>query len=714
MSSGSLSVPLRIVQPEMAAAAVAVPIQTGVPFAAGAVTADQCDRWFLYDATGRRLPTQCDVLSNWHDGSVHCMLVSGLLNLAACEPVELRFGSRASQPKPPPARDADGLRIATDGGEYVVPENSDVLLWYRLADGTVGGSWTLTGTSSKGRDWSAAAESVCVLRSGPVVTDVLLSGTVGHWSGIRFEAQLSIFPRTSLIRLEITLHNPGRARHRGGFWDLGDPGSRFLKGFSLKYILPGQAANIRWVETCDGQVNETASHLDVYQDSSGGENWNSRNHVNREGRVPLSFRGYRVRTSSGEHTGRRASPVVAVTAGDTTVACVLTDFWQKFPGSITVEGDELQVGLWPTRTSDLHELQAGEQYTRTVWFDMTGGGEEGIERLRWVHRPPVAVPLPATMADAGILPVGHGATSAAHEVSSEVLQFVQAAVDGEHSFFAKREVIDEFGWRNYGDLWADHEQAFYNGPHPVISHYNNQYDVLHSMLIQFVISGDEHWWNLADPLARHILDIDLYHTDRDKAAYNGGLFWHTDHYVECGMATHRTYSRGTGCSGGGPGAAHNYSSGLLLYHWLTGDRRSRLAVIQLADWVLAMDCGDRHLLGLLSSSPTGFASENGAGRCAANSIVALLNGWSLTGQPHFRDYAEQLIRRVSHPDEDLEQQNLSDAESRWSYTIFLHALADYLRRCEQAEHDRETYHYAREVLLRYAMWMVKHERPYMD
>ena len=28
---------------------------------------------------------------------------------------------------------------------------------------------------------------------------------------------------------------------------------------------------------------------------------------------------------------------------------------------------------------------------------------------------------------------------------------------GNDSFFAKREAIDEFGWRNFGDTWADHE-----------------------------------------------------------------------------------------------------------------------------------------------------------------------------------------------------------------------------------------------------------------
>ena len=60
----------------------------------------------------------------------------------------------------------------------------------------------------------------------------------------------------------------------------------------------------------------------------------------------------------------------------------------------------------------------------------------------------------------------------------------------------EREVIDEYGWRHFGDVWADHETAYYDGPRPVISHYNNQYDVLQGFLIQFLLSGDVRWWEL--------------------------------------------------------------------------------------------------------------------------------------------------------------------------------------------------------------------------
>ena len=166
---------------------------------------------------------------------------------------------------------------------------------------------------------------------------------------------------------------------------------------------------------------------------------------------------------------------------------------------------------------------------------------------------------------------------------------VDAAITGPQSFEQRREIIDEYGWRNFGDLFADHEAIH----KPLVSHYNNQYDALAGFIHRFVETGDVRWWTLADDLALHVADVDLYHTAADRAAYSGGHFWHTQHYQPAGTATHRAYSRSNGSSGGGPSAEHNYTSGLMAHYFLTGDHRSRDAVVQLADWVITMDDGSK-------------------------------------------------------------------------------------------------------------------------
>ena len=315
-------------------------------------------------------------------------------------------------------------------------------------------------------------------------------------------------------------------------------------------------------------------------------------------------------------------------------------------------------------------------------------------------------------------------TPQAHDANRDCLALIDTAIAGPNSFFARREISDEYGWRHFGDLYADHEAVGHQGPSPLISHYNNQYDAIYGMLIQYLRGGDGRWFHLMRDLARHVIDIDIYHTQDDRPDYNGGLFWHTDHYVDAATASHRSYSRanrdthGGSRYGGGPSNEHNYTTGLLYYYFMTGDTAARDAVRSLADWVINMDQGWRALLGWLDRRPTGLASTtasrhyHGPGRGAGNSINALLDAFLLTREGRYLATAEALIRRCIHPADDIPARNLPDVEHRWSYTVFLQALGKYLD--VKIEHNALDfmYGYGRESLLHYARWMLEHEVPY--
>jgi hypothetical protein len=120
---------------------------------------------------------------------------------------------------------------------------------------------------------------------------------------------------------------------------------------------------------------------------------------------------------------------------------------------------------------------------------------------------------------------------------------------------------------------------------------------------------------MADELATHVADIDIYHTDRDKSAYNRGLFWHTYHYGDADIATHRTYPvAGKGhIHGGGPSSDQNYTSGLMLHYFLTGDEMSRQTVINLGHFVLGMDDGTKTVFRWLDRGDTGRAIQSAIG-----------------------------------------------------------------------------------------------------
>ncbi len=138
-------------------------------------------------------------------------------------------------------------------------------------------------------------------------------------------------------------------------------------------------------------------------------------------------------------------------------------------------------------------------------------------------------------------------TPRADDPHGDYLRLVDAAVEGDDTFERKREVIDEYGWRHFGDIYGDHEAVFHKesgaGAEPLTSHYNNQYDPVAGLGYQFLRSGDHRWRRLMRELAAHVIDIDVYHTDRDKSAYNHGLFWHTFHYVDADTGTHRSYPK---------------------------------------------------------------------------------------------------------------------------------------------------------------------------
>ena len=315
-------------------------------------------------------------------------------------------------------------------------------------------------------------------------------------------------------------------------------------------------------------------------------------------------------------------------------------------------------------------------------------------------------------------------TPQACDDNRDCLALVNTVIAGPHSFFERREISDEYGWRHFGDLYADHEAVGHHGASPLISHYNNQYDAIYGMLIQYLRSGDVRWFHLMRDLARHVIDIDIYHTEEDRPDYNGGLFWHTDHYTDAATATHRSYSRahrdrrGGSRYGGGPSNEHNYTTGLLHYYFITGDTAAREAVCRLADWVIKMDQGWRALLSWFDRRPTGLASAtasrhyHGPGRGAGNSINALIDAYLLTREERYLTTAEGLIRRCIHPADDIQARQLPDVEHRWSYTVFLQALGKYLDvKIEQNTLDF-MYGYGRESLLHYACWMLEHEVPY--
>jgi len=714
------------------------PVRLGVPISRGLLNAP--DDIALIDAEQRPIPVQGRCLALWPDRSIKWLLLDFFADLEPNSKRPYFIVDKASKSEKTDIKKLSTIEfiehsshfsIDTGKAQFVINKTLPALISEAvLQDNSMVSKNGLQVqlTDSKERLLKPQIDNYKIENSGPLRTTVVAEGRFIASQKplpIVFKSRMSFFASASAVKIEFLIRNTQAAVHPGGLWDLGDPGSLFFKDLSIRLQPHSEVNHIAWYSERleEDTQTSTSQPWSIYQNSSGGECWNSRNHVDRFGELSVSFRGYRVcEWQAGDRRvlseGMRAQPALRLVTSSGWLAVTVKDFWQNFPKALRWDGEYLDIGLFPGGSGNNFELQGGEQKRHVIFLDFGLPEQE------------TAIPMLQHPLHAWVDPVWVEETAAVSffvpqqdDPNQDYVKYITHIVEGSNAFVNKREIIDEYGWRHFGDLYADHEAVNETGPDPLISHYNNQYDFIYGAFIHYLRTGDRRWYQLMDEAARHTVDIDIYHTDEDKSAYNHGLFWHTDHYKDVATCSHRAYSRKNGSSGsygGGPSNEQNYTTGLRHYFYLTGDPEAASAVMELADWVIGMDEGERTLLGVIDSGPTGDASKtasmlyHGPGRGAGNSINALLDAYALSNNRRYFSKAEALLQRCIHPLDNISELKLDEPEYRWSYLVFLQVLGKYLdTKIELGEIDYGFY-YARDSLLNYANWMMDNEVPYKD
>jgi hypothetical protein len=677
------------------------------------------------------IPAQCQPLACWPDGSLRWACIETILpsSISPEDGLTLHEGGSQNETTALIERSDDQIRIGYTDCQLTV--SPDSLEWQWSGPDQQSFLSRLSLYDEKDKICSATLDHPWqIKRNGPVVT---VLAAKGWWYNsqteklARFHCELNLYAN-GLVTTEATIHNPRRARHPGGLWDLGDPGSLHFGGMVLETEVH-KSERYRLSLSADQPPREFSAQqpLSLHQESSGGENWNSRNHINAQGQVLPRYRGYRLQRGQHEpEEGLRAEPIIEARTRDSVISVSLPRFWQNFPSALEADDTAIRAWLFPANKPEAYELQGGERKTQRV---ILGYGLTQ-EHIHWSQAPLVPV-LSAEHYEAAQAFPWFTATNRDDKLQS----LIQSGIDGPHNFFHKREIIDEYGWRNFGELFADHETLYQPpGEAPFISHYNNQYDPIYGFARQFALTGEPRWQELMGDLAHHVTDIDIYHTDEDRVEYNNGLFWHTDHYLDAHTATHRTFSRHNttsstpGQTGGGPGAEHCYTSGLLYDYWMTGNQQSADAVLELAQWLensfehpggllgqmLALKKQELPRLKALLRGQAPLAHRYPFTRATGNYLNALLDAWLLTGDRHWLNRAETVIRHSIHPNDDPAQRNLLDVETGWSYLVLLTSITKYLWTKEQQGESDSHYAYARHALARYTRWMQQNERPFLQ
>ena len=691
------------------------PIAVGISCPRGSVP--RSERWALTDQRGRAVPVQTTVLDRWGDGSVRWMLAEFQADVDTTTPGVYALAPDATADAPTGItieQAGESLRVSTGVAAIDVPRSGSAFLAAATIDGrSLLESTAIVAEDAAGERYQFSIQRTTVERSGGLSAVIRLDGELTGAAKRKWldaTIRLQFFAGLGTVKAELSVTNSRAAIHPGGLWDLGDAGSVLIRDLSIT-LTPtrSEGADVWGSLDATAPMEPAGSRFAVHQESSGGQNWQHENHVNRSNTVPARFRGFRAVRDGREVEGLRATPIASIGGGETRISVALPLFWQVFPKAIEADTQHCAIAMFPRAYGDLHELQGGER--STLSFAVCFGRDAvSAEPLSWIRSPLRASADPASYRQAGVWAPLSAGSALAHEGYDAL---VSSAVRGPQAFTERRETIDEFGWRHFGELYADHEGE-------LVSHYNNQYDGPAGFITRFLQTADHRWWTLGNDLAGHVIDIDLYHTTEDRAAYSGGYFWHTEHYKPACTAAHRAYTKGNGSSGGGPCSEHNYTTGIMLHHFMTGSERSRAAVLQLANWVLDMDDGRKSRFRWIDRRDTGLASVtrspdyHGPGRGVGNSINALIDAHRLTGESRYLDKAEALIARSAHPDDDPGAIDPLDAENRWSYTVFLQVLGKYLEyRAERGLIDAP-FEYARAVLLKYAAWMSANERPILD
>ena len=315
------------------------PVTGGIPLPRGVCR--DASNVSVIAGDGRPVPLQTRVLDRWPDNSIRWLLLDAQLDHpgdyglhVGGNPQEAEWRSRLHVRR-------DSARTTIDTGVIAVELSSasGILMESKThGSGHPGPAHVVVSlTAVSGRVSPVTFTHVTIEEQGPLRACVRLEGTVEVESGLfaLVVTRLHFFAGSSVVRAAVTVQNSRPARHAGGYWELGDPGSILFEDMSLDVEFPKGPA-LAWCHLGAGTAFSLNLPAELYQDSSGGENWRSAN----TSTARVVFPSTSVDTSCGTETNGRLvivqhrPPGSRMGEGRILVAATVRHFWQNFPKAI--------------------------------------------------------------------------------------------------------------------------------------------------------------------------------------------------------------------------------------------------------------------------------------------------------------------------------------------------------------------------------------------
>jgi len=697
------------------------PLSVGLPVPLRAGW-DDVSALAVTDSRGRPVPAQLSVLSRWdappseETAPLRWLLVEMLVSIGAGEEARYRVVASAA-PRPDPAlrveQDDEAITVDTGAARFrlsktrfdlfeavSLPVENPEEETRVVARGLGGVRVVPTRKGPAFYSHGGPPPRVRVLRAGPLVAEVRVDVRLpsrthngvfpGQIDTLELGARYVFTAGSARARVGLTLGYPERA------WAVdahlrGDAVLHRFEDLSVRLALPepdrfdvrfGRDRGVR------GRLPSLSDPPDLrltgmqrvtlYQDSSGGENWGPAKQ-RPSAQWATSFRGFRYlrgdpssardpAKSEPVEGGLRSPGWIRIRGAGTDLLAGIERFWENFPKAIRFSArGVLEIGLFPGEWSVPHELRGGLRKTHELLFDFhpeRTGGSEPFEA--WLREPLSVFAPPAVYRESfalGFVSVEDRDRFASYEREADaVIRYEGNDPARQGDLFREREDDDLYGWMHFGDHYrGGSKEARYFG--------NNELDFSLCMLLQY-LRRERHepeFFRLGEAMVWHLLDIDLYHTDRD-------LFW-----ANHGIRKHD--ASGIFDHGNAPYPSHFWIRGLALYYRLTGDSRARDGLREVGGWLEGLE-RDR-------ASAPGEMAYSGEIRSRGWILHALVDLYETLGDERYLDLARRVKERMIRASLDERGFILNSKRQvdPWQHGYITDALGRYLwvlhRRAEE-------------------------------
>ncbi len=548
------------------------PVTSGIPFPKGVLFSPANVR--IIDPEGVEVPVQTLALSFWGDGSIRWLLIDFQADVKPRSTSEYRleFGWKVVRKAQPSQRitltrkknllevNTGPMKILFDSERPAFPCH----VWLDLdGDGEFSGSEKVINAGSielidaYGKTYSSLNGpcKIEVEEAGPLKTVIKIVGEHRSKDGnnlFAYVTRVIAYAGKSFLRILHTYEN-------------NNLDSLFTRIRSL-ILKTGVAV--------ENPLCKILGEKEIYE--SSGE--------------PLLFQRFDdeyiiVDDGSVKSRGGKADGLISLSDERCGLTVVVRDFWQNYPKTLGVEGNNVIVGICPPIPENLYppskeledklyyyllngeyKLKQGISKTHELLYYFHKGYLEpiflrGLAKL--FQEPLLATASPQWYCKSKVF----GDLAVSDEVKFPYYErMVEKAFE---EYMRRRRDGKEYGMLNFGDWWG--ERRFNWG--------NMELDTPHAFMIQYIRSGDLRFFKAAEEAARHYMDIDTCHYNRDKKMV-GMVYAHClchvgDYYPD--------YYRKEAIARGLSEVSHTWTQGLLDYYFLTGYRRAFETAIKIAE-----------------------------------------------------------------------------------------------------------------------------------